>query len=179
MAVKIGQAEDLFMRIRESVATDFAAILAIINDAAQAYRGVIPVDRWHEPYVPAEELTKEIADGVNFWVAEADGPLSGVMGIQDKGEVALIRHAYTSTARQRSGIGTALLRHVTALTDKPILISTWADAAWAVNFYLRNDFTLITGEEKNLLLRKFWSIPARQVETSVVLADEHWMTRKR
>jgi N-acetylglutamate synthase-like GNAT family acetyltransferase len=163
------------MRIRKSVANDFEAILAIINDAAQAYRGVIPNDRWHEPYMSADELTKEIASGVVFWTAEENGQLLGVMGIQDKEDVALVRHAYTATTAQRKGIGTNLLRHVEALADKPILIGTWADASWAIEFYQRNGFTVVSGGDKNRLLRAYWSIPARQVETSIVLADRRWM----
>ena len=163
------------MRIRKSVANDFEAILAIINDAAQAYRGVIPSDRWHEPYMSADELAKEIASGVIFWMAEDNGQLLGVMGIQDKEDVALVRHAYTATTVQRKGIGTKLLRHVEALADKPILIGTWADASWAIEFYRRNGFTVVSDGEKNRLLRAYWSVSARQVETSVVLADRRWM----
>jgi N-acetylglutamate synthase-like GNAT family acetyltransferase len=163
------------MRIRKSVANDLEAILAIINDAAQAYRGVIPSDRWHEPYMSADELAKEIASGVIFWMAEDNGQLLGVMGIQDKEDVALVRHAYTATTVQRKGIGTKLLRHVEALADKPILIGTWADASWAIEFYRRNGFTVVSDGDKNRLLRTYWSVPARQVETSVVLADRRWM----
>ena len=163
------------MRIRKSVANDFEAILAIINDAAQAYRGVIPSDRWHEPYMSTDELAKEIASGVIFWMAEDDGQLLDVMGIQDKEDVALVRHAYTATTSQRKGIGTKLLRHVEALADKPILIGTWADASWAIEFYRRNGFTVVSDGDKNRLLRAYWSVPARQVETSVVLADRRWM----
>lgn len=163
------------MPIRKSDAKDFAAMLAIVNDAAQAYRGVIPRDRWHEPYMPADELAKEIADGVVFWVAEDEGHLLGMMGIQDKGDVALVRHAYVATKAQRNGVGTRLLRHVESLTDKPILIGTWADASWAIEFYRRNGFAVVPKNDKDRLLRTFWSIPARQIETSVVLADGRWI----
>lgn len=163
------------MRIRKSVANDFAAILATINDAAQAYRGVIPSDLWHEPYMSADELAKEIASGVIFWMAEDNGQLLGVMGIQDKVDVALVRHAYTATTLQRKGIGTKLLRRVEALADKPILIGTWADASWAIEFYRRNGFTVVSDGDKNRLLQAYWSVPARQVETSVVLANRRWM----
>ena len=162
------------MLIRKSVEADLAAMLTIINDAARAYRGVIPPDRWHEPYMSKRELAKEIAEGVVFWVAEHDGQLSGLMGIQDKGEVALVRHAYVATTTQRSGIGTALLRHVETLVEKPILIGTWAAASWAIDFYQRNGFTVVPSREKDRLLRAYWSIPPRQIETSVVLADERW-----
>src|SRR6267142_1206490 len=161
--------------IRKSVDNDFTAMLAIINNAARAYRGVIPADRWHEPYMPADELSEEIASGVVFWVAEREGQLAGLMGIQDKGEVALVRHAYVAPDTQRSGVGTTLLRYVQSLTDKPILIGTWAAASWAIEFYRRNGFTVVSTTQKNRLLRKYWSIPARQVETSVVLADRRWM----
>ena len=147
---------------------------AIINDAAQAYRGVIPVDRWHEPYMPADELMKEITAGVVFWVAEEEGHVLGVMGIQDKKDVALVRHAYTAPTAQRNGVGTQLLRHVQGLADKPILIGTWADASWAIEFYRRNGFTLLPSSDKERLLRTYWSIPLRQIETSVVLADARW-----
>jgi N-acetylglutamate synthase-like GNAT family acetyltransferase len=161
--------------IRESCEADSAAILAIVNAAAQAYRGVIPADRWREPYMPPDELEREIADGVVFWVAEEDGRLLGVMGIQDKGEVTLVRHAYVTPTVQRKGVGTSLLRHVQSLTGKPVLIGTWADASWAIEFYRRNGFTVVPSTYKDSLLLRYWSIPARQVETSVVLADGRWM----
>ena len=161
--------------IRKSVDNDFTAMLAIINDAARAYRGVIPADRWHEPYMPADELSEEIASGVVFWVAEREGQLAGLMGIQDKGEVALVRHAYVAPDTQKTGVGTTLLRHVRSLTDKPILIGTWAAASWAIEFYRRNGFTVVSIAQKDHLLRKYWSIPVRQVETSVILADRRWM----
>jgi len=163
------------MRIRESAREDFPQILAIINDAAQAYRGVIPSDRWHDPYMPAAELSKQIDEGIVFSVAEDEGRLLGVMGFQDRGDVALVRHAYVSTTVQRGGVGTKLLHHVQSLTDKPILIGTWADASWAIGFYQRNGFTVLPKGEIARLLRKYWSIPDRQVETSVVLADRRWM----
>jgi N-acetylglutamate synthase-like GNAT family acetyltransferase len=162
------------MIIRQSVDADFDAMLAIVNDAAQAYRNVIPADRWHEPYMPEDELAREIVGGVKFWVAEQDGRLFGVMGIQDKGDVALVRHAYVAPTTQRTGVGTRLLRHVEGLTDKPILIGTWATASWAIEFYQRNGFTLVTSDDKDRLLRTYWSIPVRQIETSVVLASARW-----
>jgi N-acetylglutamate synthase-like GNAT family acetyltransferase len=165
------------MQIRQSREADFPAMLAIINDAAQAYRGVIPADRWHEPCMPAEELAVEIADGIVFWVAEEAGRLLGVMGMQDKGEVALVRHAYVSTVAQKQGVGTKLLHHVQGLANKPVLIGTWAAAAWAIAFYRKNGFSVVPEAEKNRLLRKYWSIPERQVETSVVLADARWRQR--
>ena len=165
------------MRIRKSVDADFGAILAVVNDAASAYRGVIPADRWHEPYMSASELKSEIAGGVVFWVVEDGARLSGVMGIQDKGEVTLVRHAYVASTTQRSGVGTKLLRHVETLVDKPILIGTWAAATWAVEFYQRNGFTLVPSDDKDRLLQTYWSIPARQIETSVVLANGRGMAQ--
>jgi len=125
--------------------------------------------------MPADELSVEIANGVVFWVAEREGQLAGLMGIQDKGEVALVRHAYVAPDTQKTGVGTTLLRHVQSLTDKPILIGTWAAASWAIEFYRRNGFTVVSMAQKDHLLRKYWSIPVRQIETSVVLADRRWM----
>jgi N-acetylglutamate synthase-like GNAT family acetyltransferase len=164
--------------IRKSRDSDLPEILAIINGAAQAYRDVIPADRWHEPYMPRDELAKEIADGIVFWVAEEGGQLLGVMGMQDKGDVALVRHAYVAPAVQRKGVGQSLLRHVQGLAEKPVLIGTWAAASWAIEFYRRNGFTVVSPSDKNRLLRKYWSIPDRQIETSVVLADRRWSERR-
>lgn len=166
------------MRIRRSEESDLPGIFAIVNEAAQAYRGVIPADRWHEPYMPMDELEREIAQGVEFWVAEEDGHPLGVMGIQDRGDVALVRHAYVASTTQRKGVGTALLRHVEVLTAKPVLIGTWTDATWAIEFYRRNGYSVVTHDEKERLLRTYWSIPERQIETSVVLADERWMAAR-
>jgi len=161
--------------IRRCEQGDLEAIYEIVNDAAQAYRGVIPADRWHEPYMPREELRGEIEAGVVFWGYEAEGELVGVMGIQDVGDVTLIRHAYVRTACQRKGVGGELLAHLCGLAEKPILIGTWADAEWAIRFYEKHGFRLVTREEKDRLLREYWSIPARQVETSVVLAGPTWL----
>lgn len=157
------------MIIRESVGSDVPEILDIINEAARAYKGVIPADRWHEPYMSRDHLEQEIADGVTFWIAEDAGMLAGAMGIQDKGDVALVRHAYVATTAQRTGVGTRLLRHVETLVRKPILIGTWAAASWAIDFYRRNGFEIVAGADKDRLLRTYWSIPERQIETSVVL----------
>jgi N-acetylglutamate synthase-like GNAT family acetyltransferase len=162
------------MLIRRSLASDFPAILTIVNDAARAYHGVIPADRWHEPYMSADELQREIDAGVVFWIAEEDGRPLGVMGIQDKEDVALVRHAYVDPSLQRSGVGTKLLRHVESLVDKPILIGTWATASWAIEFYRRNGFDVVSEKEKDRLLKRYWSIPPRQIETSVVLANQRW-----
>lgn len=145
------------------------AILEIVNAAAEAYRGVIPADRWHEPYMPAAELDAEIAAGVEFWGYE-DGGLAGVMGVQDVGDVDLIRHAYVRPGIQGKGIGGALLAHLLALREgRGILVGTWAAAEWAIRFYERHGFARVTPEEKTRLLRTYWTIPERQVETSVVL----------
>jgi N-acetylglutamate synthase-like GNAT family acetyltransferase len=160
--------------IRRCTDADVPAMFAIINDAAQAYRGVIPADRWHEPYMPEEELRAEIAAGVVFWGFEQEGRLVGVMGLQDVKDVALIRHAYVATAARRGGIGGRLLRHLMGETGRPVLIGTWAAASWAVRFYEQHGFTVTTPDEKARLLRAYWSIPDRQIETSVVLVDERW-----
>ena len=160
--------------IRICKESDLNTIFEIINEAAQAYKGVIPQDRWHEPYMSLEELRAQIEDGIVFWGLERDGRLFGVMGIQDKGDVTLIRHAYVVSGAQRRGIGKKLLQHLQSMTEKPILIGTWANASWAVSFYWKNGYTPVSDEEKNRLLRKYWSIPERQVETSVVLANQTW-----
>jgi GNAT superfamily N-acetyltransferase len=148
-----------------------AAVLAIVNEAAQVYRGVIPEDRWHEPYMGPEELAGEIEAGVAFWGFEADGALVGVMGIQPVDDVDLIRHAYVLPASQRHGVGGALLRHLRCKTTRRMLVGTWAAAEWAIRFYRRNGFELVTPERTTALLRTYWKIPERQIETSVVLAD--------
>ena len=153
---------------------DFDLIWAIINDGANAYKGIIPEDRWTEPYMSRDELRHEIDDGVVFWAYAQTGKLVGVMGIQSVQDVTLIRHAYVATNSQKRGIGTQLLSHLRNLTPGPILIGTWSDAAWAIRFYERHGFQLITPDQKNRLLRRYWTIPPRQVETSVVLADARW-----
>ena len=147
------------------------AVLAIVNSAAEAYRGVIPADRWHEPYMAAAELDAEIAAGVAFWGYEDGGELVGVMGIQPVGEVDLVRHAYVMPGRQRGGVGSALLAHIHGLGERPMLVGTWAAADWAIRFYERHGFELVSPERKTVLLRTYWSIPDRQIETSVVLTD--------
>ena len=146
------------------------AMLAIINAAAEAYRGVIPPDRWHEPYMPAAELDQEISAGVAFWVYELDGLMAGVMGIQPVRDVDLIRHAYVSPGNQRRGIGGAMLEHLERLSRKRMLIGTWAAADWAIRFYERHGFELVARERTPALLKTYWTIPDRQIETSVVLA---------
>ena len=162
------------LAIRPCSAADLPALFAIINDAAQAYKGIIPADRWHEPYMPRAELETEIAAGVAFWGAERDARLLGAMGMQDRGEVTLIRHAYVRTAERRQGIGEALLRHLETLSAKPILIGTWRAATWAIQFYEKHGYRVLARAEIERLLRKYWRIPDRQVETSVVLANARW-----
>ncbi|HEY2790470.1 MAG TPA: GNAT family N-acetyltransferase [Gaiellales bacterium] len=148
-----------------------AAVLAIVNAAAAAYRGVIPDDRWHDPYMDAAELDHEIAAGVVFWGYEADGALIGVMGVQPAGDVDLIRHAYVLPACQGRGVGGALLAHLRAGTPRRLLVGTWAAADWAIRFYRRHGFDQVSPERKTALLTTYWTIPARQIEVSVVLAD--------
>ncbi|MGA2350156.1 MAG: GNAT family N-acetyltransferase [Terracidiphilus sp.] len=164
--------------IRRCDDRDFDAIWAIINDGAQAYKGIIPADRWPnptaEPYMSVEKLRHEIDDGVVFWGCEDAGMLVGVMGIQQVQDVTLIRHAYLRTSSQRRGIGGRLLSHLLKLAKGPVLIGTWADASWAIRFYEKYGFQLVNLKEKNRLLKKYWTVPERQIETSVVLADSKW-----
>ncbi|RLD98565.1 MAG: GNAT family N-acetyltransferase [Aquificota bacterium] len=160
--------------IRRCGNDDFETIYSVINDAAEAYNGVIPEDLWKVPYMSRVELQHEIDEGVVFWGYEEDGELIGVMGIQDVQDVTLIRHAYVRTAKQNQGIGGKLLSDLLKKTARPVLVGTWADAVWAIRFYEKHGFRLVSPEEKDRLLRKYWSIPDRQVETSVVLADRKW-----
>jgi GNAT superfamily N-acetyltransferase len=147
-------------------------ILEIVNAAAVAYRDAIPADRWHEPYMPAAELDAEIAAGVEFWGYEGDDGLVGIMGIQPVQDVHLIRHAYVRPDRQRGGVGGALIDHLMRSTERRVLVGTWAAAEWAIAFYRRHGFVQVSPEEKTRLLRRYWDIPERQVETSVVLTAE-------
>jgi GNAT superfamily N-acetyltransferase len=156
--------------VRPCSADDRGAILAIVNAAAEAYRGVIPADRWHEPYMPAAELDAEIAAGVAFWGFEDCGALVGVMGLQPVGDVELIRHAYVAPAHQGRGVGGALLEHVVRAREGRLLVGTWAAAGWAIGFYRRHGFEPVPAGRAAELLRAYWTIPERQVETSVVLA---------
>ena len=160
--------------INKCQAGDFNEIYNIINDAASAYRGVIPEDRWHDPYMPKEELQKQIDEGVEFYSYSEDDQILGVMGIQFKGDVTLIRHAYVRTSSRNKGIGGKLLGYLRTIAMTPVLIGTWADASWAIGFYERHGFRLLSKKETVELLHKYWSIPERQVDTSVVLANEDW-----
>jgi GNAT superfamily N-acetyltransferase len=153
---------------------EFNSILHVVNDAAEAYRGVIPRDRWKEPYMSVEELRGEIESGVEFYGWVEDDVLVAVMGIQRVNDVTLIRHAYVLTRHQRRGIGEKLLKHLLGLArTTEVLVGTWEAAHWAVCFYEKHDFKLVPKEEKDRLLRKYWNIPERQVETSVVLKLEN------
>lgn len=150
---------------------DHAAILTVVNAAAEAYRGVIPPDCWHDPYMSLAELRQEIAEGVEFWGVEVAGELVGVMGMQRMRDVDLIRHAYVLPGRQRGGIGAALIQHLRGQSTRRMLVGTWAAASWAIDFYRRHGFDLVSADDKTRLLKTYWSIPDRQIETSVVLAD--------
>ncbi len=156
--------------IRQCKSSEFDTILEIVNDGASAYRGVIPADCWHYPYMSTEELCSEIADGVVFWAYEQDGELLGVMGLQRVQDVSLIRHAYVRTDQQRTGIGGRLLNNLIDSCETPLLVGTWADASWAIRFYEKNGFALVDKKRKVQLLHKYWTVPERQIEVSVVLA---------
>ena len=153
---------------------DFELICSIINDGAHAYEGVIPADCWTEPYMSKEKLRAEIDDGVIFWGYEENGALMGVMGIQHVEDVTLIRHAYVCSSSQKRGIGGRLLTHLRKLAHGPVLIGTWVDAKWAIRFYEKHGFHVVAPEQKEQLLKRYWNVPQRQVETSVVLADSTW-----
>ena len=165
--------------IRNATDKDFDEIYNVINDAAIAYKGIIPADRWHEPYMTKEELKTQIEDGVRFSCYIDDNKIIGVMGIQDKKDVDLIRHAYVITRQRKKGIGTILIHELLKDSKKPILIGTWKAAHWAISFYERHGFFVVPEEEKNILLRKYWNIPDRQIETSVVLADAKYNKDKK
>jgi N-acetylglutamate synthase-like GNAT family acetyltransferase len=164
--------------IRRCDARDFELIWFIINDGARAYEGVIPADCWTEPYMSKEELRVEVEDGVTFWGYEENEVLTGVMGIQPVEDVTLIRHAYVRADSQKRGIGGSLLSHLLKLACGPVLIGTWADAVWAIHFYEKHGFHLVTAGQKERLLKKYWKISERQAETSVVLADATWSDEK-
>lgn len=160
--------------IRRCDDQEFDVIWAIINDGAQAYKGIIPEDRWKEPYMSKDELRHEVDEGVLFWGWEAS-ELVGVMGVQPVQDVTLIRHAYVRTSSRNQGIGSRLLTHLQERTTSPILIGTWADAAWAIRFYEKHGFQIIRSPKKDGLLTRYWKIPDRQRETSVVLVDRRWL----
>jgi GNAT superfamily N-acetyltransferase len=156
--------------IRKLKSAEFNSVLHVVNDAAEAYRGVIPEDRWKEPYMSAEELKGEIESGVEFYGWIEYDVLVAVMGIQRVNDVTLIRHAYVLKSLQRRGIGEKLLKHLLSLArTTEVLVGTWEAAYWATRFYEKHGFKLVSKEEKDKLLRKYWNIPERQIETSVVL----------
>ena len=155
--------------IRRCRPDEHGEILAIVNAAAEAYRGQIPADCFHDPYMTREALEREIAAGVAFWGQDVDGVLAGVMGLQQVRDVELIRHAYVRPSHQGSGIGGKLLDHFRREAKRPMLVGTWADATWAIRFYEHHGFELVPRAETPALLRKYWTIGDRQIETSVVL----------
>ena len=165
--------------IRQCDHDDFERIKSVINESARAYKGVIPNDCWKQPYMSREDLRDEINDGVQFWGYEEDGELIGVIGFQYIQGAALIRHAYVRTSKRNHGIGGKLLSFLQDQTTRPLLVGTWADAVWAVRFYEKHGFQVVSAQEKDRLLRKYWSIPDRQIETSVVLADQKWLSSLR
>jgi len=149
---------------------DLDSILEIINDAAPAYKGVIPDDRWKEPYMSTKELKEEIDSGVDFFGLEEEERIIGVMGIQKLKEITLIRHAYVLTEHQRRGVGSKLLQYlINSAEGSEILVGTWKAASWAIQFYEAYGFTLVSSHEKDRLLRKYWNVSERQIEISVVL----------
>ena len=164
--------------IRSCIEADIPEMLSVINNAAQVYKGAIPSDRWQDPYMPREELLDQISEGLRFWGWVDEAGMAGVMGLQPREGVTLIRHAYVLTSRQGQGIGSGLLKHLQAMADQPLLVGTWVAAGWAIRFYTRHGFQLVGEAEKERLLRLYWSIPQRQVETSVVLADNAWVLRR-
>ncbi len=159
--------------------SDFDAILEVVNDAARAYEGLIPADCWNELYMPADELRREIGDGVEFWGYRDGGELAGVMGIQHLRDVTLVRHAFVRTNHHNQAIGGALLANLRRRSTRPVLVGTWAAATWAVRFYEARGFRLVSEQEKDRLLQTYWSIPEHQTETSVVLADQAWFSSHR
>jgi GNAT superfamily N-acetyltransferase len=157
--------------VRRCRRDEHSVIFEIINAAAEAYRGVIPADRWHDPYMSLHELESEISAGVTFWAYESEGKVLGVMGIQPVRDVDLIRHAYVRLGNQRRGVGAALISFIRSLSSSQMLVGTWTAARWAIDFYQRHGFVLVSAEQKTTLLKAYWAIPERQIETSVVLAN--------
>lgn len=161
--------------VRTATDADVAAIVEVVNDAARAYRGVIAADCWHEPYMSEDALRADIAAGVRFWVRDVNGVPAAVMGLQRVADVALIRHAYVRSAHQRGGLGGHLLGHLRSRTDEPMLVGTWRAAGWAARFYRQHGFRLLGRDAAQRLLRRYWTVPERQMEESVVLADAAWL----
>lgn len=160
--------------IRPFTPADLPAVLEVINDAAEAYRNVIVPECWHDPYMSLAELNREISGGVEFWCAEEDGRIAGVMGIQDVADVTLIRHAYVRTASRRRGVGGALLAHLKTRLRRPALVGTWAAATWAIRFYERHGFRLLAPGRHGVILRRYWKLADQHTDTSVALGDADW-----
>lgn len=173
----LGSASDSQLVIVSLAEGEVATACDIVNESAMAYKGVIPSDCWHEPYMPLAHLKSEIAKGVRFYGCHLGEELVGVMGIQDVKDVTLIRHAYIRTAYRSRGIGRALLQRVAGLTERPILVGAWKDAVWAVRFYQHNGFTLLDPSTKNRLLDTYWTIAPRQRDESVVLANPYALAK--
>jgi GNAT superfamily N-acetyltransferase len=159
------------MSIAPCEPSDVPLVFEIINESAMAYKGVIPADAWHEPYMPMAELTAEISRGVRFFGYRLERDLVAVMGIEDVKDVTLIRHAYVRPAHRRAGFGRALLAALCTLTERPVLIGTWKAATWAIRFYEKNGFAVVDGGKRKQLLDTYWAVPERQKEVAVVLAD--------
>lgn len=156
--------------IRRCRAEDAGKIYHIINEAAKAYEGIIAADCYHQPYMPGEELEREMKR-VTFYGWEVDGEMVGIMGIEPVKDVTLIRHAYVLPRYQNQGIGNKLLDHLKSLTTtKSLLVGTWAAAHWAIAFYQKHGFELLPDKDK--LLADYWDIPPRQIETSIVMGTE-------
>ncbi|MEC7871433.1 MAG: GNAT family N-acetyltransferase [Chloroflexota bacterium] len=159
--------------ISEYTKNDLAPILNIINNAALKYKGIIPDCCWKEPYMPKQELINEFDNGVRMFGYDKDNRLLGVMGIQEVENVTLIRHAYTYSDYQGMGIGKSLLQYLFKINkSSSLLVGTWKDATWAIRFYMKNGFVLHTRKQKNLLLERYWQVPLKQVENSVVLEKQ-------
>ncbi len=167
----------MIRQCEHSIHGDFQEIYQIINDAAQIYRKIIPAEHYHIPYMSEDRLEREIKSGINFWGYETDQRLVGVMGVQPLKDVTLIRHAYVQTGMQHRGIGGKLLTHLYQSISGPVLIGTWTDAFWAIQFYQKYGFRLVSQEEAVMLLERYWTAPKWHKERSVVLADSKWFER--
>ena len=156
--------------IREYIKSDSSKILYVINDAAVRYKGIIPDNCWHEPYMSEQELVDEFTDGVRMFGYNRNNKLIGVIGIQEIKDVILIRHAYTLTSYQGKGIGSALLKYLLKRNQNSrLLVGTWRKARWAIRFYEKFDFILHAKKQATQLLKKYWKIPLKQIKNSVVL----------
>ena len=156
--------------ISEYKKSDISKILYVINDASLKYKSIIPDNCWHEPYMSEQELIDEFSDGVHMFGFQYNNKLIGVIGIQEKKDVILIRHAYTLTSYQGKGTGSALLEYLLKKNQNSrLLVGTWRNAVWAIRFYEKFGFILHTKDQSTLLLKKYWKIPSNQIKNSVVL----------